>query len=80
MLAAFVSVLAVVIEASTCGGADHDSAPSAQARQAIPADYLALYRAAGRDYEVPWPILAGSAIETDHGRSGAPGVRSSSSR
>jgi hypothetical protein len=51
--------------------------PSASADRGIPADYLALYQAAGRSFDVPWTVLAGiGAIETDHGRSSAPGVHS----
>jgi hypothetical protein len=74
---ALVSVLAVLAGTGTCSGADIESAPSTHARHGIPGDYLALYRDAGRDYRVPWPILAGiGSIETDHGRSPAPGVRS----
>src|SRR5215218_8543492 len=51
--------------------------PSAAARAEIPAAYLRLYMDAGARYGIdPW-ILAGiGAIETDHGRSNAPGVRS----
>lgn len=50
--------------------------PSTVARQEIPPAYLRLYIAAGQRYgEDPW-ILAGiGAVETDHGRSKAPGVR-----
>jgi hypothetical protein len=36
-----------------------------------------MYRPAGAEYGVPWPALAAiGAIETDHGRSDSPGVRS----
>ena len=51
--------------------------PSATARAEIPAVYLRLYMDAGARYGIdPW-ILAGiGAVETDHGRSTAPGVRS----
>src|SRR5215213_9289142 len=51
--------------------------PSAAARAEIPAPYLRLYTDAGARYGIdPW-ILAGiGAVETDHGRSTAPGVRS----
>lgn len=50
--------------------------PSAQAAT-IPARYLALYRQAGRAYGIPWAVLAGiGEIESDHGRSAAPGVHS----
>jgi hypothetical protein len=74
---ALVSVLAVAIETSACTGIDAESAPGGQAKRGIPADYLALYRQAGGAYRVPWPILAGiGSIETDHGRSRAPGVDS----
>src|SRR4051794_25780269 len=49
--------------------------PSALARADIPTPYLRLYLDAGRRYGIdPW-ILAGiGSIETDHGRSTAPGV------
>jgi len=51
--------------------------PSAAARAEIPPVYLRLYMAAGARYGIdPW-ILAGiGAVETDHGRSTASGVRS----
>ena len=43
----------------------------------IPAEYLVLYRAAGERYGIDWSILAAiGSIETDHGRSDAPGVKS----
>jgi hypothetical protein len=49
--------------------------PSPTARAEIPPAYLALYEQAGRQYGIdPW-ILAGiGSVETDHGRSTAPGV------
>src|SRR5215217_6514555 len=52
--------------------------PSAAARAEIPAAYLRLYMDAGARYGIdPW-ILAGiGAVESDHGRSTAAGVRSS---
>jgi hypothetical protein len=51
--------------------------PSAQARREIPPAYLRRYLQAGERYGIdPW-ILAGIGwIETQHGRSGAPGVHS----
>jgi hypothetical protein len=50
---------------------------SATAHETIPAAYLTLYRRAGTAYRVPWPVLAAiGAIESDHGRSHAPGVQS----
>jgi membrane-bound lytic murein transglycosylase B len=50
---------------------------SSTARGDIPAGYLALYQQAGRRYRVPWSVLAGiGKVESDHGRSPLPGVRS----
>jgi membrane-bound lytic murein transglycosylase B len=43
----------------------------------IPASYRRIYRAAGRRYGVDWRVLAAiGKIESDHGRSTAPGVHS----
>src|SRR4051794_30606497 len=51
--------------------------PSAAARAEIPATYLRLYIDAGARYGIdPWILAAIGAVETDHGRSTAPGVRS----
>jgi cell wall-associated NlpC family hydrolase len=51
--------------------------PAPLASASIPARYLALYRQAGQDYSIPWEILAGiGEVESGHGRSRAPGVRS----
>src|SRR5215471_11520400 len=68
-----------------CGGGTGGSAvvtsavqpaPSKAAGTSIPADYLQLYRNAGRIYGVPWAILAGiGEVESNHGRSMLPGVR-----
>jgi NlpC/P60 family protein/transglycosylase-like protein with SLT domain len=45
--------------------------------RAIPADYLKLYKKAGKDYGMPWNVLAGiGKVETGHGTSALPGVRS----
>ncbi|ROP37328.1 NlpC/P60 family protein [Saccharothrix texasensis] len=54
------------------------SRPSASALADIPADYLALYRAASAVCpRLDWSILAAiGKIETDHGRSSLPGVSS----
>lgn len=53
------------------------AAPSEHASSTIPSDYLGLYRQAGSAYKIPWTVLAAiGAIESDHGRSTAPGVRS----
>jgi hypothetical protein len=52
--------------------------PSAAARADIPTGYLALYRqAAGRCPGLSWAVLAAvGKVESDHGRSPLPGVRS----
>lgn len=52
------------------------AAPSAEARAEIPPRYLTLYiRAARTCPGLPWQVLAAiGSIESDHGRSGAPGV------
>jgi membrane-bound lytic murein transglycosylase B len=53
--------------------------PSRAAVADIPADYLRCYRQAGARYRVPWPVLAAiGKVESDHGRSRLPGVRSGS--
>ena len=52
-------------------------APSAAAANGIPGNYLALYQVAGSQYAIPWNLIAAiGSIETDHGRSTAPGVSS----
>jgi hypothetical protein len=50
--------------------------PSRAARAEIPADYLTLYRSSATTCPgLPWGVLAGiGKIETNHGRSPAPGV------
>jgi hypothetical protein len=51
--------------------------PSPTAGADIPAEYLELYEQAGARYGIdPWILAAIGKIETDHGRSSAPGVRS----
>jgi membrane-bound lytic murein transglycosylase B len=53
--------------------------PSRAAVADIPAGYLRLYRQAGARYRIPWPVLAAiGKVESDHGRSRLPGVRSGS--
>jgi hypothetical protein len=55
--------------------------PSSTATADVPRGYLLLYRQAGRRYHVPWAVLAGvGKVESDHGRSPAPGVRSGVNR
>jgi hypothetical protein len=52
--------------------------PSPAGRGDIPGGYLALYQAAAQTCPgLPWGVLAGiGKVESDHGRSDAPGVRS----
>jgi membrane-bound lytic murein transglycosylase B len=53
--------------------------PSSGAAADIPAGYLRLYRQAGARYRVPWSVLAAiGKVESDHGRTRLPGVRSGS--
>jgi Transglycosylase SLT domain len=78
---ALVAVLSALIGQGTCAGAATGAAPTTHAERSIPARYLALYQHAGRRYAVPWPVLAAiGSIETDHGRSHAPGVHSGVNR
>jgi peptidoglycan DL-endopeptidase CwlO len=52
---------------------------SPRGKASIPANYLTIYQQTGQKYGVPWPILAGiGEVESDHGRSNLPGVRSGS--
>jgi membrane-bound lytic murein transglycosylase B len=53
--------------------------PSAAAAADIPPRYLWLYRQAGARYRLPWSVLAAiGKVESDHGRTRLPGVRSGS--
>ena len=73
-LLAVVSLLLVGLATRIIGG----SGPSVGAMADIPADYLVLYQA-GADTcpGLPWQVLAAiGRVETDHGRSPAPGVTS----
>ena len=50
---------------------------SGQAKNSIPANYLAAYQKVGKQYGVPWVILAGiGTVESNNGRSNLPGVHS----
>jgi peptidoglycan DL-endopeptidase CwlO len=52
---------------------------SNEAQNSIPANYLMWFRRVGRQYGVPWTILAGiGKVESDDGRSTLPGVSSGS--
>ena len=60
------------------GGAQQPVA-SSDARNSIPANYLALFQETGKKYGVPWVVLAGiGEVESDDGRSNLPGVHSGS--
>jgi len=80
-MTALSAVLAVVAARDSCSGSGLEAAPSADAGRSIPGPYLSLYREAARVSQMPWPVLAAiGSIETDHGRSRAPGVRSGLNR
>jgi cell wall-associated NlpC family hydrolase len=50
---------------------------SGQAKNSIPANYLSWYQKVGKQYGVPWVILAGiGTVESNNGRSTLPGVHS----
>jgi cell wall-associated NlpC family hydrolase len=82
VVVAFVSVVALLggdakIDAATSIGAVAGS-PSLNAQRDIPAAYLPLYQAAADSCPgLPWSVLAAiGKVESDHGRSTAPGVTS----
>jgi membrane-bound lytic murein transglycosylase B len=53
--------------------------PTRAAVTDVPRSYLRLYCKAGARYRLPWPVLAAiGKVESDHGRSPLPGVRSGS--
>src|SRR4051794_36630165 len=79
-LAALSAVL-VVTATRTCSDTGLEAVPSGAAKRSVPANYLSLYRLAGRSSGVAWTVLAAiGSIESDHGRSRAPGVRSGVNR
>ena len=50
---------------------------SGQAKNSIPANYLSWYQKVGKQFGVPWVILAGiGTVESNNGRSTLPGVHS----
>jgi Transglycosylase SLT domain len=74
LLAGTVSLIPGLLSGPDC---PHGAPASRTAVRSIPAPYLALYQQAAAAYHVPWPVLAAiGAIESDHGRSHATGVRS----
>jgi membrane-bound lytic murein transglycosylase B len=53
--------------------------PTRAAVADVPWSYLRLYCKAGARYRIPWPVLAAiGKVESNHGRSRLPGVRSGS--
>ena len=68
MGAALIAV-GIVEQASSSCEAGAGGPPSATAERAIPAELVPIYRAAEREYRVPWNVLAAiNKIETDFGR------------
>jgi cell wall-associated NlpC family hydrolase len=69
-----VGLMAVGLSTSLIGGGP----PSTQAQRDIPAAYLPLYQVAADSCPgLPWSVLAAiGKVESDHGRSTAPGVTS----
>ena len=64
---------------SQAAGQGSQPSPSSDAKNSIPANYLAIFKATGAKYGVPWVILAGiGEVESDDGRSNLPGVHSGS--
>jgi len=59
-----------------CAAAQGQQPPaSSDARNSVPANYLALFQATGKKYGIPWMILAGiGKVESDDGRTTLPGV------
>jgi peptidoglycan DL-endopeptidase CwlO len=81
--AAVVMLLAIAVIGAVAGiSAQEASACAAQpaassAAAAIPAAYLADYKAAGTAHRIPWTVLAGiGTVESDNGQSALPGVHS----
>ncbi len=73
-LAGAASLIPGLLTDPNCAGDTGEA--SSNAASTIPARYLALYQQAGAAYRVPWAVLAAiGAIESDHGRSTAPGVQ-----
>jgi hypothetical protein len=72
-----IALFATVIAAAT--GAQLGPTPTTEATADIPPDLMPVYRDAAASCPLPWEVLAAiGKIESDHGRSDAPGVRSGS--
>ena len=64
---------------SAAQGGGEQPVASSDARDSIPANYLALFQQMGKKFGVPWVVLAGiGEVESDDGRSKLPGVHSGS--
>jgi peptidoglycan DL-endopeptidase CwlO len=62
---------------SSCTQPASQQVASAQAKDSIPANYLAIYQKTGARYGIPWEVLAGiGEVESDQGRASLPGVHS----
>ena len=77
----FASGGLLAISGTSCttssGGAETQPTASQDARNSIPASYLALFRSIGAQYGVPWVVLAGiGKVESDDGQTTLPGVHS----
>jgi hypothetical protein len=85
LVAGALGIAAVALVAMSIAGMSFDtsstdsaSGPSALAVADIPPDILPIYLQAGQSRGIDWAYLAAiGKIETDHGRSNAPGVKSS---
>lgn len=77
-----VLVAATGAPAATVDEGGPNGPPSALAKNDIPPDYLRSYTdAAGACPSLPWSVLAGiGKVESDHGRSVAPGVHAGANR
>jgi len=77
----FASGGLLAISGTSCttssGRAEAQPTASQNARNSIPATYLALFRSIGAQYGVPWVVLAGiGKVESDDGQTTLPGVHS----
>ena len=75
---ALLLLLAATVPIASQASTALPGSPSISALDDIPPTYLALYQAAARTCAgLPWNVLAGiGKVESDHGRSTAPGVHS----
>jgi cell wall-associated NlpC family hydrolase len=61
----------------SCSRPGNQLTASKQAKDSIPANYLADYQKVGARSGIPWEVLAGiGEVESNHGRANLPGVRS----